>query len=334
MQGKDMETGGDILREKISYLKSAGIFSSLKENELEVVAEYSRYNSYRKGEILFSQGDAAEGVYVIREGRVVISRRDDGGSERDIAQFIPGESFGELDMLQNARRSATARAEHDTTVLAFPMRGMRFDDVLKRHPEISANILHKLLAIIANRIRTTNRLISEKSQWIQELKSQMQVDKLTGLYNRTFLEEELASRVGETQATALLMIKPDGFKVINDTYGHDAGDQVLRMMAGAVRSTVRENDMAVRYRGDEFSVIFPGAGEEEAVNLAGAVGSALGSMDLSPVTGGDDFAFTASMGIAVHPRDAGDAAALVKCAFDRMMEARNGGGDRIIAGRN
>ncbi len=311
-------------------LKNVGIFSDLSEHELDVIASFSRYYHYGPGEVIFEEGSQPEELYVIKKGEVLIGkhRKDD---DMEIARFIAGESFGELELLDESPRSSGATARENTTLLVFPMRGILFSDIIGRYPTIFARVLHTLLAMIAGRIRRTNKLISENTPWVQDLKRQLLRDKLTGLYNRTFLEEdfvELLPQYGE--GTSLLMVKPDDFKAINDRCGHDVGDRVLRLLADTLGSVLEKRGTAVRYRGDEFALILPGTGVEFAMRKAEEVRLRIRDLSVGDLTGGRVHAITVSIGVGVYPQDGTSCAALVQSAFELMFKARNNGGDCIL----
>ena len=174
---------------KLALLSKAGLFSQLREAELRTISRYSGYRTFAEGELIFPEGSHREELYLIKNGRVVI-RRGGNGEGQDIARFVAGEVFGEMDLLDSAPRSASAFAEESTTLLVFPHE-VPFQELLEKHPYVFARILRKLLGEIAGRIRAIDRLVSEKSPWIEELKRQLLRDKLSGLYNRAFLEEEL-----------------------------------------------------------------------------------------------------------------------------------------------
>ncbi len=317
---------------KINLLKGVSIFTSLDDKELDVVAGNSEFYSYRKGDVIFREGSYSDGLYVISEGEVLITKQRADDETMNIAQFIPGESFGEMDLLENRVMSATAKAESDAVILVFPSRGTNFRDVLGRYPEISARILHELMAAIAGRIRSTNRLISEKSQWVDDLKQQLYSDKLTGLYNRTFLDEEFPRQVSEYgPVSSMVMIKPDTFKAINDNCGHEAGDKALKMIAYAIKSHVRDADIAVRFRGDEFAVVLPGAALDAAITCAEHLRTQLNNLNFDHITGGG-FSTTVSIGAAEYPNHGGDPKRLVETCFNRMFAARERGGNRIVSG--
>ncbi len=313
---------------KIALLSKADIFSKLDEPELGMIARYSGYKAFEPGSVIFEEGSHNEELYLIKKGAVVI-KKGENGDTRDIARFIEGEVFGEMDLLDKYPRTASAVAEGPVNLLIFPKPGLRFTDILEKHPDVFARILQKLLGVIAGRIRATDKLISEKTPWIQELKKQLLRDKLTSLHNRAYLEEELPSILESHLRTCLLIIKPDNFKTINDTYGHEAGDSALILIAETMKSRLRDGDIGVRYRGDEYCVILPGRGRDEARALAGDLLEAMKGMDVGRIIGGAALRVTSSIGICAHPSGAKEAPALIAAAFDEMMNARNAGGDRI-----
>jgi diguanylate cyclase (GGDEF)-like protein len=316
----------------LSLLRNAGLFSTLSESELGFIARYSRYRDFRADQTVFEEGGHVEELYLIKEGAVLIRKKSEDGTQQDIARFIGGEVFGEMDLLDASPRSASAIAESDSTLLVFPGGGLLFPDILARHPDVFAHILQKLLGVIAGRIRATDRLISENVPWVSELKKQLLRDKLTSLHNKAFLDQELGEILEVHPATGMLAVKPDNFKTVNDTYGHDAGDAALALIADTLKSTLKGKDIGVRYRGDEFCVVLPGKSEAEAARAARGRLDALKGIDLSGVTRGNRLTITASIGVSAHPAETGDPARLVALALERMLEARALGGDRVNGG--
>jgi diguanylate cyclase len=315
--------------DKTALLKRASLFSQLSPEELGVLARYSGYRTFKSGEVVFPQGTHREELYLVKEGSVSIRRRGDDETEQEIARFVDGEVFGEMDLLDIVPRSASAVADVAATLLVFPD-GIEFARLLEKHPDSFARILRKLLGEIAQRIRAIDRLISEKTPWIEDLKRQLHRDRLTGLYNRAFLEEELPRIVAAHPRTSLLVMKPDNFKSINDTFGHEAGDKTLMLLAEAVKSRLADDDIGARYRGDEYCVVLPGRSGAEAAPAAEALRAAMRAIDVKQVTGSDAITLTGSVGVSSHPSPSADAKSLVSRAFERMWEARNAGGDRIL----
>jgi diguanylate cyclase (GGDEF)-like protein len=193
-----------------------------------------------------------------------------------------------------------------------------------------------LIAFLAGRIRSTNQLLSRNSAWIRELRRQVYSDKLTGLYNTSYLKDTLKTFPPADQPTsAILMMKPDRFKDINDTYGHEVGDRTIRLLARTFQEQVEPIGSAVRYRGNELAAVLPGVDRAGCHSLAAALREAVAEIDISDMTGGEPVEISTSMGIAVAPEDATEAASagspgerLLQCAYERLMRARNDGGGR------
>jgi diguanylate cyclase (GGDEF)-like protein len=316
---------------KIDLLRKVDIFSALKNEELSIVAANSEFYAFEKDEIIFKEGDTSDGLYIISSGEVLIQKSIEKEKSIDLARFLQSESFGELDLLENIPMTASAVAVTPSTILIFPSIGTSFEDVIKSHSDISVQILHKMLALIAGRIRSTNRLVSEKSQWIQDLKGQLFYDKLTGLYNRAFFDEDAVSRFRDYKGrSALVILKPDNFKIINDTYGHDGGDKALKLIADCIKSIRRKNDYAIRYRGDEYCIIVPEAEFDEILNIADRLRNSIIHIDCSSITGNDIFHITASFGVAVYPDDEENPCVLLERSYEMMFKARETGGNKIM----
>jgi diguanylate cyclase (GGDEF)-like protein len=156
-------------------------------------------------------------------------------------------------------------------------------------------------------------------------------DPLTGLYNRRFLHETLelelrrAKRKGSS--IALVMIDIDSFKLFNDTYGHAAGDSLIRKVAESLQSSVRSNDILCRYGGDEFSLVMPEASIKDVVLWAKRRKS--GAKRLGFEWGGRTLPFpTVSLGVAAYPAFL-TLDALFREADSMLYVAKAGGRDQL-----
>ena len=319
-----------LKEEKVELLRKVDIFSQLPEYELDIIAKYSEFIRLKKGQPIFSQGSPANELFVVESGRVGIISFDNDDAR--IAQIAANESFGEFDFLGRNNRSAAAFAEEDTQLLKFPDIKYTPDELFHEHPVIFARLLYRLLGVVSERIWSVNKMLYDKTHWLQDLRKQLLCDKMTGLYNQIFLKEDfvnLLPAIGKN--AALLMIKPDNFKDINDGYGHEAGDQVLNLLAIFLQSELQENDIGVRFRGDEYAAILIDTDREKAVERAEELSSTFCNIDITGITGKSDIKITVSIGIAMYPDDTESSADLVKIAHEKMMAARGQGGDIIIS---
>lgn len=319
-----------LKEEKVELLRRVDFFSQLREYELDRIAEYSEFIKFKKGRPVFTQKSESGELYVVADGRIGIISVDENG-DTAIAQITAGESFGELDFLGRTPRSASAFADEESVLLKFPSSGYKVDDLYGRHPEIFARLLYRLLATISERIWNVNRLLYSKTGWFIDLQKQLLCDKMTGLYNQVYLKEDFLHLIPDTgDSVALIMLKPDNFKEVNDRFGHVAGDQVLNLMAIFLQSELGENDIGVRYRGDEYVAILPYADRSQAFKRADAIRRAYEEMDLSAITGSEPVKLSLSIGIAVYPDDARSSGDLVTAAHEKMYAAKNSGGNRIL----
>ncbi len=136
------------------------------------------------------------------------------------------------------------------------------------------------------------------------------------------------------------MVDLDDFKRINDEHGHQAGDRVLRAIAGALRAAVRTSDVVARYGGDEFVVLMPDTDASEAGKVARRAEAAVAQLD-HPMADGSVVRVTCSVGLALHPQDGHTGKALLQAADAAMYthkRSRSGGGrgvreSRVLVGR-
>ena len=156
-------------------------------------------------------------------------------------------------------------------------------------------------------------------------------DNLTGLPNRNMFFSELDRLVARARRHerefAVCYIDLDRFKAINDTLGHDAGDELLKVMAGRLRGAVRETDLVARLGGDEFVVVLEGGGG--AADLSVVAQKMLAAIGQSLTVQGCGIEVTGSIGISVFPSDAEDAPTLLKHADAAMYLAKERGKNNI-----
>jgi diguanylate cyclase (GGDEF)-like protein len=157
-------------------------------------------------------------------------------------------------------------------------------------------------------------------------------DPLTGLPNRRYFEEFstlLSGRRRAGDAVAVLMIDIDKFKGLNDTYGHPAGDQVLRQVAGAITAAVRDHDVPARIGGEEFAVLLRNPGPEVALEVGERVRRAVRDLDLGEI---GVSGVSVSVGVANATGPDEPIHALVDRADRALLRAKRAGRDRVVAG--
>lgn len=220
----------------------------------------------------------------------------------------------------------TAKAEKSDIVHALDQGA---DDYMTK-PVDHAELLARVRA--AERVATRER---ELEQAWSRARAEADRDALTGLFTRRVFDEALEEMAASPRrgALALLMIDLDHFKRINDSWGHQVGDEVLREVAEAVRSEVREAaDVVARYGGEEIAVIAPGTDSAGATELAERIRKRVAQCRV--LAGGEAVSVTVSIGVAVlEPGEDGPQADrdLVQEADLRLYEAKRAGRNRVAA---
>jgi diguanylate cyclase (GGDEF)-like protein/PAS domain S-box-containing protein len=175
------------------------------------------------------------------------------------------------------------------------------------------------------------RDISARKQAEREMAHRALHDHLTGLPNRLLLAQSLAHSISQSDreacGTAVIFVDLDGFKFVNDTLGHEAGDALLQQVAQRLSACVRHGDLLARMGGDEFMVVVNGVNEDRvALLVAERLGAALRGAFL---VAHHELVITASMGISIYPRHGADVSALRRNADAAMYEAKQAGKNRV-----
>ncbi|MBV6494741.1 MAG: hypothetical protein LDLANPLL_02778 [Turneriella sp.] len=203
-------------------------------------------------------------------------------------------------------------ASHLTVGIVDPLYGSFSWD-----SQFSRFILLILITLLTVAIVARNR-----NFWITSMH-----DKLTGLHNRRFFDEFLEYKIAESKrhkrTFALVFLDLDHFKQVNDNYGHNKGDEILRKVANQLDTFFRDSDLVSRYGGEEFTVIMPEVDPKKIIKRLEKFRTVLHGVD-------NEIKVSATIGIAFFPRDASTGLELIAAADSRMYNGKKIGRDRVI----
>jgi diguanylate cyclase (GGDEF)-like protein len=178
-------------------------------------------------------------------------------------------------------------------------------------------------------LANANEALREKNKELEQLST---TDSLTGLFNRKHLMEKLDLELGRSDRYqhdfTLLIIDIDHFKRYNDTYGHLAGDEVLRRMGTTLKESIRKSDYAARYGGEEFIVLLPETGAEAGAQMAERIRRKMAEEEMGSDTNRTNV--TISAGVASFPDYGENAETLIRNADEALYEAKRRGRNQII----
>jgi two-component system cell cycle response regulator len=193
---------------------------------------------------------------------------------------------------------------------------------------------NELLARVRTQVRR-RRYTEQLRDNLQQSMEMAVTDPLTGLFNRRYMERHLATLVeksaGRGKSLSVLILDIDYFKSVNDRFGHDAGDDVLREFADRMRTCVRGIDLACRHGGEEFVVVMPDTDLSVATTVAERIRRKI-ACDPFPVQRGQrSIEVTISIGIATRTGADEDATAILKRADEALYRAKRDGRNRVVA---
>lgn len=284
--------------------------------------------------------DTSGAVYIYRNSRDVLELKASWGAEHEVPDVVlPGDCWGlRLGKMHLAGHGHELCCEHGGWLARH--------DIQTCIPMISQGDVIGVLVIAADQrdgnpsdsvlaaTLAEQLSLAISNVWLREsLRHQSTVDPLTGLYNRRFFDESLKRELARAQRSkstcSVIMVDLDHFKRINDTYGHDGGDLVLKAAARAITERVRTSDVVCRYGGEELVLMLPDCGAQEAAKLAESIRVSLTEL-LIQHQGTIVSGISASFGIAQWLGKGSSDQELLQAADRALYAAKKGGRNRVV----
>jgi diguanylate cyclase (GGDEF)-like protein len=299
-----------------------------QKQETETIIE----RTCQPGEIIIQEYETDDVFYVIRYGHAVVIK----GSVQapTVLGFRgAGDAVGEMALLENLPRSATVIALNKMSLWCLSRE--LFYQFVSENPSFSLNLLNML----SSRVRKSDEermqgYAREKQQVVvlESLSKQATHDPLTGLFNRRYLDQilygEIAHALQNGSLVGIVMADVDHFKLVNDKYGHKAGDLMLKALGDLMKSCVRSADIVCRYGGEEFVIVMPGASLPTVDKCAEEIRSKFQA--LSVLSENKEIRATISIGAAIYPLHGSNVDEVFVHADQAMYRAKQEGRNRVI----
>lgn len=190
----------------------------------------------------------------------------------------------------------------------------------------TANGIDDLLNILSNQMA----LAIENDGIYRDMKNKADIDPLTKLYNRRVLDREIENLINTNSQFSLVMYDIDDFKKVNDSFGHLAGDEVLRMVSDVIRKSIRKTDVACRYGGEEIIIIFKDLSKEDACVISERIRNNIEIT--STIWSGGNIFVTVSGGVSAYPQDGKTKDDIIKIADDILYtQCKKMGKNKVCA---
>lgn len=274
-------------------------------------------------------------------------------AERLYNEFLKAQDANERISNVSERMSARIEAVHEAIDTAMTTAGTYSGELASASAELEGNMSVDSLRDMARRMLGETRRMQEANQQLErkleasrddiaalqrdldEVRRESLLDPLTKIYNRKHFDEGLIRAFAEAAETreplSLMLIDIDHFKHFNDTWGHQTGDQVLRLVAMTLKSNIKGKDIAARYGGEEFAAILPSTDLEGAVIVADNIRKAIQAKDLLKRSTNEKLGrITASFGVAAY-RFGDTPASLIERADRCLYAAKGAGRNRVFS---
>ncbi len=309
---------------KKSLLAGLELFQGVQPDDVQALLQDCDRLDLETGELLLSPGAKNENVFVVLSGELNVHV---GSTDSPVlATMASGECAGEMSIIEDRDPSAYVVAAEATHLLVI------HKDVLWDMVNASHAFSKNLLVVLSERVRSHNHFIAESIGDWRKFEKHATTDALTGLGNRHAMEESFSREVNrcaqDSDPVSLIMIDVDQFKSFNDKFGHVAGDRALSAVAHVLGKQFRPRDLLVRYGGDEFAVLLPGIDEEECMQIAERVRTAVSGSTESSDDSLIQIPIEISMGVA-ELRNHGGFEALLKDADAALYRAKNAGRNTV-----
>ena len=324
-----------MVLEKInsSQIREQDLFSSLLSEELDFILENSGTLSLPKNAPLFLSGEKASRFYILTEGKIRVFKKNEAGNEEEMAHFTSGDAIGDFDFARDAEYDANAEAEQDSLLIVFPAAGLSMDMLAQKNPGIICTILFNAIIMMTARIKAANKLVLNKMSWVQDLHRRAYEDAGTGLWKQTLITDEIKGSLKDP--AALIMLKPDRFKILVDSCGHTIGDEAMIKIALILKNITRSigHGWALRFRSNEVGLIFNDCDALLAEKIIKSLIENIASMEpvlLRPPGSEEEaqeFYFSASISWCIWPADGENWNNLYHGNYANLLDTWKAGGD-------
>jgi diguanylate cyclase (GGDEF)-like protein len=309
---------------KRSLLDSLELFKGVRPEDVHELLQRCGRRDLAAGELLLSPGAKNEFVFIVLSGSLNIHV---GSVDTPVlATMDVGACVGEMSIIEDRDPSAFVIGSDESHLLVI------HQTVLWDMVNASHDFAKNLLIVLSERVRSHNRVIADSFGEIKKFARHASTDALTGLANRHAMKETFHAAIDrcveKKKPVTMMMIDVDNFKQFNDMFGHIAGDRALSAVSEVLRSHFRPRDLLVRYGGDEFAVLLPGANQGQALAIAervrNAVSGSTGDSDDSLI----QIPVSISMGVA-ELDGRGTLESLTRDADAALYRAKNAGRDIV-----
>ena len=322
------------INELDEFLKEIPMLEECSKLERQAVKESLKYKCLKKNEILFKQNEPGYSIYIVKTGLIGAYTKDSSGKKRKVARFSPGKSFGEMAIIEHLPRTTSCYAIIDSELLV--MEAQDFYQFIWNYPIIGLKILKSKLRNMVTWLSDADNFLTHMVMWGEKARYRVMTDDLTGLYNVRFFKESMEINISKSihknLKFSVLLCDLDDFHDINENFGVETGDKILRIVAGIFKANFNKDAIISRLGGDEFTVLLPGTLIQNAIPIANKFISVL---ETAKIRLSDNTILnrniTISIGAVECPAHGKTYAEIIEIADRTLYKAKKSGKNRVIS---
>lgn len=307
---------------KAANLSSFELFKNIPIRLIDSLLSSCPIQIISPGSYLVRKGVDNHQLYFLLEGTAAIYLDE---SDLPLKVISTGATIGEISLVDNKSATASVITLTECQVIALDEK-----QVWALFCE-NCTFARNYLRLLTSRLRTVNGQVITSIQKQRVFEHKSNIDNLTQLYNRGWLNENfeyiLECSVNQAQTFSYCMIDIDHFKSINDTYGHQAGDLSLQVVSDILRKLSRSDDYVVRYAGDEMAILLPNVNAENALIFAERIRKAVADTPIDYLLE-QPINLTVSIGVATYTYNQ-TSSDLIKMADSALYQAKAQGRNQV-----
>jgi diguanylate cyclase (GGDEF)-like protein len=312
-------------------IRTFEIFADLNDAEMSIIEKLFVIKLFDKNDVILKKGESNKTLFIVIEGRIASTENIARNRNRKPGEFLAGDFFGEVSFSGSKPVFDSYIASEKSRLLALSE--TKLLKLIEQHSDLAVKFISRLLGLTIQQFRNSSTFFSDIVRWGENASRRVITDELTGIYNRAFLEDAVENFFNISQSNnkslSLFMIDLDNFRVINETYGLDAGNQILLVLVSVIKSVISSHGIIARYGGDEFSVLLPEANIEQAVRIAETICREVEAYDFSKYMRGEKIPVTTSIGISSFPETADNIVMFKEKADASLYKAKESGRNRV-----
>lgn len=309
----------------INNIEFTGVLSGISKEATIGILSSCSISYHKKDSELFASQQNNSILYILLEGELKVDFEDK--NDNIPIKLFAGETVGEMSVIDGSPTSARVYATIDSTLLEINQTD--FWRLIRASHQFSMNMLQQL----SRRVRKDNTVIKESIEEKNQLLVNSILDPMTTLYNRRWLSENgerILNRFKiSKQPFSVLMLDIDHFKNVNDSYGHQTGDEILVSVSKVIKQVIRPTDFAVRYGGEEFLVFLTDTNLSDALIPAERIRSTIEKATKKNIIKDVRPEVTISCGISTLSDNDNSIEILISSADKNLYRAKNSGRNRI-----